>query len=384
MSTASPTPKSAVSVEWLAEPLPKEVRQALDRLARTDDVVRIAVMPDAHLSSGVCIGTVMATRRWIYPEAVGGDIGCGMAAIRFDADAARLEDERPAARLLAGLYDGVPAIRHSRRTVSERLPEQLHDATLSDPALEKLKSRDGRVEFATLGRGNHFVELQSDDAGALWLMVHSGSRAMGQAIREVHLRGARKTPTGLLALDSESEAGQAYLGDLRWACDYAQENRKAIVAAVTEVVSHVLGAEADRSSQIACNHNHVRREIHFGEALWVHRKGAVSAALGEPGIIPGSMGSPSFHTEGRGNAESLASSSHGAGRALSRGEAFKTIRTSDLLREMRGVWFDHRLAEKLRDEAPSAYKDIGKVMRAQADLTRIVRRLRPVLCYKGA
>lgn len=369
---------------WIADPLPRDVEQALERLARAEDVAHIAVMPDVHLASDVCIGTVVATRKVIYPEAVGGDIGCGMAAIRLGCEASALDDERAAARILAGLHGAVPAIRHPRSTAAEKLPEDLLASPLSDAALERLKSRDGRVELATLGRGNHFVEIQADEQDQLWAMIHSGSRAMGQAIRDAHLRHARKSPGGLLGLDAETDAGRAYLRDLEWACAYAERSREGIVLAVAGLARDVLGSTADRSSLITCHHNHVRRETHLGEDFWVHRKGAVPAAAGEPGIIPGSMGSASFHTVGRGCPEALGSSSHGAGRALSRAAAFKAIRTNDFLREMRGVWFDQRLADRLRDEAPSAYKDIGRVMRAQGELTRIVRRLRPILCYKGA
>jgi tRNA-splicing ligase RtcB len=368
---------------WLAEPLPRDVKLAIERLARTDDVRRIVVLPDVHLAEDVCIGTVMATRRLIYPDAVGGDIGCGMAAIRFECGADVLADERDAARLLAGLYRQVPAIRHSSSTAVKALPEPLAADALTDPRLEKLKPRDGRVEFATLGRGNHFLEFQTDDAGSLWLMVHSGSRAMGQAIREIHLEGARESSTGLRFIDAEEESGQAYLADLAWACRYAEESRRALAAAAAELVSKLFSAPADPASFISCHHNHVRRETHSGETLWIHRKGAIPAAAGEAGIIPGSMGTSSYHVEGRGSEEALASSSHGAGRAMSRSRARRRICIADLHREMRGVWFDHRLGEALRDEAPSAYKDITAVMRAQGDLTRIVRRLRPVLCYKG-
>jgi tRNA-splicing ligase RtcB len=182
---------------WLAEPLSRDVERALDRLAQADDVARIAVLPDVHLASGVCIGTVVATRRLIYPDAVGGDIGCGMAALRFETDADALADERIAARLLRGLAAAVPIVRHPRATALESLPAELGDAPLSDAALDKLKSRDGRVELATLGRGNHFVEMQADEAGSLWLMLHSGSRAMGQAIRAAHMVPISVVPPGV-------------------------------------------------------------------------------------------------------------------------------------------------------------------------------------------
>jgi tRNA-splicing ligase RtcB len=369
--------------QWLAEPLPRDVALALERLARTEDVRHVAVMPDVHLSRDVCTGTVLATGQRLYPQAVGSDLGCGMAALRFECPAHLLAEERAAARLLAGLYRTVPALRHPRATMREHLAGGLVADALSQPTLEKLKHRDGRVQFATLGRGNHFLEFQGDQDGALWLMVHSGSRAIGQAIATHHLRQAEPANTGLLYLEADSESGRAYLQDLRWACTYAEESRAAMMEAVAVLMEELFGAAADRDSVIHCSHNQVRRETHFGEDLWVHRKGAVSARAEEPAIIPGSMGSASFHVTGRGNVESLCSSSHGAGRRLSRTEARQRIQAGDLERQLHGVWFDHRLAHALREEAPAAYKDIQDVMRAQRELTRIVRQLRPVLSYKG-
>jgi tRNA-splicing ligase RtcB len=363
--------------------LPSDVAQAIERLARTDDVCHVAVMPDVHLSKEVCTGIVLATRDRIYPQAVGGDIGCGMAAIRFDGSARLLQEEKAAARLLAGLYRTVPAIRHSRQTMRDHLPEQLEQTALSNSSLRKLIQRDGRVQFATLGRGNHFLEFQADQGDSLWVMVHSGSRAMGQAITEHHLCDARPANSGLLFLEAASPAGMDYLQDVDWACHYAEQSRIAMLDAVGLLLLEYFGVTADPQTLLHCNHNHLRREHHFGQEVWVHRKGAASATAGEPGIIPGSMGSASFHVAGRGDAESLRSSSHGAGRRLSRTEASQKIRVEDIERQMRGVWFDHRLAHRIRDEAPEAYKDIHAVMRAQRDLTRIVRQLRPILSYKG-
>jgi tRNA-splicing ligase RtcB len=236
--------------------------------------------------------------------------------------------------------------------------------------------------MGTLGRGNHFVELQADEAGQLWLMLHSGSRAMGQAIRDHHL--ARGSPAGgLRFLDANSPDGQAYLADVEWALDYAEANRLAMLAAVRELIEQVLGVRAEMASYVSCDHNHVRRETHAGETFWVHRKGAMSAREGERGVIPGSMGSLSFHVEGRGCTAALSSSAHGAGRRLSRTDARRTLSARDVTRELRGVWFDHRIAAGLREEAPSAYKDVEAVMRAQHDLVRVVRRLRPILSFKG-
>jgi tRNA-splicing ligase RtcB len=371
------------SQSWLAGPLPRDVLLALERLAKSDDVCHVAAMPDVHLSDEVCTGTVVATRRLLYPNAVGSDIGCGMAAIRFQGDSGAIATESAAARLLAGLYRTVPAIRHGRATALATLPACLSEAPLSDCRVEKMKSRDGRVEFATLGRGNHFIEFQADEENQLWMMLHSGSRAMGKAIKEHHLANAKTSASGLLYIEADSDAGQAYLKDLAWACHYAEESRKAMVETVTRLMIELFAIESDGESYLSCNHNHAIKESHFGEEFWVHRKGAISAREGEMGIIPGSMGTASFHTCGRGNPASLCSSSHGAGRCMSRAEAFRLIPGKEFYRQMHGIWFDHRLAHKLRDEAPSAYKDIQGVMHAQRELTRTVRKLRPILSYKG-
>jgi tRNA-splicing ligase RtcB len=196
---------------------------------------------------------------------------------------------------------------------------------------------------------------------------------------------ARGEPAGhLRALDADTEAGRAYLADMTWALAYADANRRALVDAALEAVAHALGAAPDPDSGITCHHNHVRRERHGGRDLWVHRKGAMPAADGEPGVVPGSMGTPSYHVVGRGHPDALASSAHGAGRALSRTDARRSISRAELVRQLGGVAFDHRRVDALRDEAPGAYKDIDRVMRAQRGLVRIVRRLRPLLSYKAA
>lgn len=368
---------------WLAGPLEDSVARALGRLTRSGTVERIAVMPDVHLCEEICIGTVVATSTTLLPHAVGGDIGCGMAALRFDCEAERLRDETTAARVLGALGVLVPARKHSGRSAPEELPPALLEAPLSHPRLEKLKRRDARVQLGTLGRGNHFLEFQEDDEGSLWVMVHSGSRAAGQAITAHHLERTTADAVGLRTLDASSAEGVAYLSDAEWACALAEASRLAMLDAVSALLRELLGVQPDAESRITCHHNHVRRERHFGTDLWVHRKGALCARKGEPGIIPGSMGAESFHVEGRGCAEALHSSSHGAGREMSRSAARRAITTKALEKQMQGVWFDHRLENSLREEAPAAYKDIHKVLRAQRELTKTVRRLRPLLSYKG-
>lgn len=360
-----------------------ELRTAIERLGRTEDVVRIALMPDAHVAEDVCVGTVTATTQRILPGAVGGDIGCGMVAVQLRAHADLLADRDRAALVLAGLYERIPHAMHAAKTAPD-LPEVLRDKPLANGALDALKRREGRLEFATLGRGNHFLEVQGDEENRLWLLVHSGSRCMGPAIRHHYESRAERDPSGLAWLHAESDLGRAYLDDALWAAHYARESRAAMVNAALRVFGDCFGVEADPATHIEIDHNHVRRESHDGLSLWVHRKGAMGLAEGEAGVVPGSMGSESFHVEGRGCTEALCSSAHGAGREMSRSEARKRIAKRQLLREAQGVWFDHRLADRLCEEAPSAYKDIGAVMRAQHKLVRIVRRLRPVLVYKAA
>ena len=360
-----------------------ELRAALARLARTADVVHVAVMPDAHVAEEVCVGTVTATTRRILPAAVGGDIGCGMVAVRLRADADLLADRDRAARLLSGFYERIPHVLHPAATAPE-LPDELQEAPIGDGALESMKLREGRMEFVTLGIGNHLLEVQRDDEEAHWLLVHSGSRAMGPAIRHHYEGRAEHDPSGLAFLEADSEAGRAYLDAAEWAARYAKASRSCMIDAAIGLFSDLFGIEADPGSRVEVDHNHVRREAHGGRDLWVHRKGAMGLSAGKPGVVPGSMGSESFHVEGRGHPEALDSSAHGAGRALSRSEARRRIGQRQFLREAEGVWFDHRIADRLREEAPSAYKDISAVMRAQRELVRIVRRLRPVLVYKAA
>ncbi len=360
--------------EWLVERPPPDVQRSIARLARAPDVAAIAVMPDVHLSGDVCVGLAMTTHAVIYPQAVGGDIGCGMTTVSLGVGPEALEEAQPA-RLLAEIRARVPAMRHTSRAAA---PDPIAvvatisaDAELSDPHLRKLCERDGRVEFATLGRGNHFVELQRDDAGEYWLLVHSGSRAMGQAITARYLAAAQRVGGGLFALRADEAPGAAYLAAAHWACAYAEASRRRMLLA------------ADWRTLFSCCHNHVRSETIDGTAALVHRKGANPASLDVPGIIAGSMGTQTTHTLGRGCEDALYSSSHGAGRLLSRGAAKSAVSPRELHDQMRGVWFDARLTAELCEEAPSAYRDLKSVLRAQRQLIRVTRRLRPLLVYKG-
>jgi len=367
---------------WLVEPMKQDVAQAIQRLRRAPDVQQIAVMPDVHLAADVCIGVVVATSHLIYPQAVGGDIGCGMLAVALDVAASTLSNPQIAVQVLADIGHAVPARRRNRTSAISQ-PTELTSAALSHPSLESLRRNEGAIEFATLGSGNHFIELQSDEDDRLWLMIHSGSRALGQAICDLHLSRGQSVENRLRSLDSQSEQGEAYLNDAAWARRFADFSRQAMAAEVGRVLSKHLGAQICWGTLITTDHNHVAREQHAGRDLWIHRKGAMPAQLGVTGVLPGSMGSLNFHVEGRSYAPALCSSAHGAGRALSRTEARAKVSAQNLCRQMAGICYNAGLAGKLRDEAPSAYKDIRAVLKAQKELVKVKRTLRPVLNYKG-
>jgi tRNA-splicing ligase RtcB (3'-phosphate/5'-hydroxy nucleic acid ligase) len=254
---------------------------------------------------------------------------------------------------------------------------------LSHRSLDAIARDEGSVQLGTLGGGNHFVEFQADEEGRLWLMIHSGSRAMGQAIRGHHLARATRVGSNLHAVDATEAAGQAYANDVDWARAYAAANRQAIAERVAGVAGRILSAPMDWAKTIAVDHNHVARERIGDAELWVHRKGAMPAPPNSPGVVPGSMGTPSYHVIGLGRAEALHSSAHGAGRSMSRESARRSVTERAFHREMTGVWYDYRQAAHLREESPSAYKDVRAVMRAQRDLVKITRTLRPILNYKG-
>lgn len=367
---------------WLAGPMDHDVSEALERLRRAADVQEIAVMPDVHLSADMCIGVAVATLSLLYPQAVGGDIGCGMLAVGLDVESAALDNPRIAGQVLNNLRRAVPARRRNRAAAIPQPPELTTEA-LSHPSLESVRRNEGMIEFATLGSGNHFIELQEDEDDRLWLMVHSGSRALGQAIRDHHLARAQPVDNRFRAFDAKSSEGAEYLHDAACARRFADASRRAIAEEVGRVLGTVMGARLCWDTVITTDHNHVSFEHHGGRDLWVHRKGAMSAKPGESGVLPGSMGSPSFHVEGRGHEAALCSSAHGAGRALSRTAARSKVTERELRRQMAGIWYDFRIGEKLRDEAPSAYKDIRAVLRAQKELVKVTRTLRPVLNYKG-
>lgn len=368
---------------WASERLPDDVQRSLDQLACAEDVRHIAVMPDVHLARDVCVGTAFATSRLVYPDAIGGDIGCGMSAIALDAYRQDVAPHRAAT--LHRVFRRVVPIHRQRADAAERLATFLSKpGDLSLPSLQSFAETEGVHQLGTLGTGNHFFELQYDaDDRRLWLMVHSGSRGLGQAIRAAHGTCRESGRTRLLSLEVETAAGRAYLQDMRWARRFAAQNRWAMLQAAGTAVEELFGWRILDETLFDCDHNHISEEAHLGGKMFVHRKGAMAACRGEPGIVPGSMATPSFHVIGRGVPEALCSSAHGAGRAMGRSEARSRISRARLLRELADVHVDRRTVGGLREEAPSAYKDIHAVMRAQRKLVRVRRTLLPILTHKG-
>ena len=363
----------------------------------------VAVMPDVHFGKGATIGSVIPTVGAVIPAAVGVDLGCGMMAVRTSLRADQLPDS------LAGLRTGIERLVPHGRSANGRggrdkgawgvLPEDVAQAWSGlserfDTLREKhpfLNKTNNAHHLGTLGGGNHFVEVCLDENEAVWVMLHSGSRGVGNRIGTHFIEQAQKDmqrwfinlPDRDLAYFPEgSEHFGDYVRAVAWAQDFARINREVMMsrtlAALMEAVPTPFEA---REEAVNCHHNYIRKEHHYDKDVWVTRKGAVSAQAGEMGIIPGSMGAKSFIVRGLGNPESFCSCSHGAGRVMSRTEAKRRISLEEHLKATEGV--ECRRDKDVIDETPAAYKPIEDVMAAQADLVEIVHTLRQVVCVKG-
>jgi tRNA-splicing ligase RtcB len=363
----------------------------------------VVVMPDVHLGRGATVGTVIPTRAAIVPAAVGVDIGCGMLAVRTDLVAGDLPQNLGKVR--AQIERDVPVgFNFHRDTLA---PKGSRAAHALDQRMKRLESRYPKLrileamgkfdeprmwrQLGSLGGGNHFVEICLDLEGAVWIMLHSGSRNVGNTIGQVAISMAkeiaeridRRLPHRDLAwLDEGTPEFDAYVEGLTWAQDYAALNRDLMLDLVHRALEKSLGRGIGFLGEVTnCHHNYARVEEHFGERVWVTRKGAVSARAGELGIVPGSMGAKSFIVRGKGEASSYCSCSHGAGRRMSRTAAKRAFTRKDLVAQTEGV--ECRKDEGVIDEIPSAYKDIDAVMEAQSDLVEIVATLKQILCVKG-
>lgn len=382
-------------------PIEELARQQLANVARLPITFKhVAAMPDVHAGKGATIGSVIATKGAIIPAAVGVDIGCGMMACHTTLKAGDLPKDLSTLRLAIeksvphgrepgkndpGAWGNVPL--HVKAAWEELEPEfkQLCERY---PSLEKTNNKH---HLGTLGTGNHFIEVCIDERKEVWFMLHSGSRGVGNAIGTLFINLAKEqaTQNGMELADKDLAyliEGESYFDDylrgVNWAQRYAQLNRELMMEQVIQATQELIEQEfAVGDMTINCHHNYVQKELHFGEEVYVTRKGAVSAKKGELGIIPGSMGERSFIVRGLGHEESFHSCSHGAGRVMSRTAAKKKFTQADHEAATQGVECRKDLA--IIDETPKAYKNIDDVMRAQSDLVDIIHTLKQVVCVKG-
>ena len=384
-------------------PVEDEARKQLANAARLPVVFKhIAAMPDVHLGIGATIGSVIPTIRAIIPAAVGVDIGCGMMAAKTTLRTEDLPDNL--ATLRSAIEKAVPhgsaPKSRGRDPGAWDTPPELVDQKWATLVTEfealcelhpRLEKTNNRKHLGTLGTGNHFIEVCLDEVGFVWLMLHSGSRGVGNAIGNHFIELAKKDaelhqrnlPDKDLAYFEE---GAQYFGDyvraVSWAQKFAMSNREVMMANLIATVRKVITKPFEAHVEaVNCHHNYVQKEHHFGEDVFVTRKGAVSARRGEMGIIPGSMGARSFIVRGLGNPESFESCSHGAGRVMSRTKAKKMFTIADQIKATEGV--ECRKDADVIDEIPMAYKDIDAVMAAQNDLVEVVHTLKQVVCVKG-
>ncbi|WP_257162249.1 RtcB family protein [Corynebacterium cystitidis] len=369
----------------------KVLDQARDVASMPFIYPHVALMPDAHFGLGSAVGTVFGTQGAVIPAAVGVDIGCGMIGVRTQFGADDL-----AARDLTRLRDRLERViplspgNYNKRVARESADQRVRELQelADDTGVDLSHSPKWKVQLGSLGGGNHFIELCLDEEDRVWMFLHSGSRGVGNKIAQKHIKVARSECAGLdlpnkdVAFLTEGTAtfGQ-YLRELQWAQRFAWLNREEMMDRFSDELSALMGTAVVESQRINCHHNYTVQEEHYGETVWLTRKGAILAADGVPALIPGSMGTASYVVEGKGNAEALRSAPHGAGRRFSRTEAKKRFTAADLDQRMEGIVY--RPGKEWIDEIPDAYKDIDQVMDDARELVTVKHKLRQVLNVKG-
>jgi tRNA-splicing ligase RtcB (3'-phosphate/5'-hydroxy nucleic acid ligase) len=379
-------------LSWAGHDLaPAETKMAKNVASLPFVFKHVALMPDVHLGKGALVGSVIATKEAIIPAAVGVDLGCGMMAIQTPFMGEKLDGKLKKIRL--DLEAQIPVGFEENKQISKDASNwqgwqdfgQLHRGVggLENKALRQLGS---------LGGGNHFIEICVDTENRVWLMLHSGSRNVGNKLAQCHIDTAKDlAKLADLSLPDRDLAYfvagtvefAAYWRDLQWAQDYAKMNREVMMSRVIQTIDkHLNGGKKSKPLLVVnCHHNYAEKEIHFDEEVYVTRKGAVRAQTSDYGIIPGSMGTKSYIVKGKGNADSFCSCSHGAGRIMSRSMAKNTYTLDDLIAQTSGV--ECRKDPELLDEIPAAYKPIDRVMANQADLVEVIATLKQVICIKG-
>lgn len=383
---------------WTTDIEPEALAQ-LKNLSRLPFIAKqgVACMPDVHAGIGSTVGTVIATDRALIPAAVGVDIGCGMVATRLSLKASQLPDSL--AKIRSAIEAAVPMgtggehkdYSHvkSGQFDFRSIPDSVATVFGGDAVKAMYKSKK---QLGTLGSGNHFIEICIDENEDVWVMLHSGSRGIGNMIGKYYIDKGKELmeqfhitlPDGDLAyLPQGTDLFEDYVAAVDWAQQYAMENRKAMLAAVLDVLrTEITTPFGITEEAINCHHNYVEKENHFGQNLWITRKGAIRAREGDLGIIPGSMGQRSYIVRGKGNKEAYCSCSHGAGRKMSRTQARRQFTLADLKAQTEGV--ECRKDDAVLDEIPGSYKDIDVVMENQKSLVSVVHVLKQVMCCKGA
>ena len=387
-----------IPIKIYTQDIEAEAIEQLRKIAQLDFIYpHVAVMPDVHLGIGATVGSVIPTRQAIIPAAVGVDIGCGMNAVRLSLSAAQLPDDLK--RLRSEIERKVPVgfalhkqVKAKSSTLSP-LEKRLKVITDKHPGLLRMLrnfDQTWQKQLGTLGGGNHFIELCRDEQDQVWVMLHSGSRGLGNCIGTYFIERAKKEAQHRFGHVPDKDlsyfaAGSAsfddYIEAVQWAQDYAFENRREMMRLILEAIRpHLPGFQLSKEA-VNCHHNYVQQEQHFGEQVWVTRKGAIRAGQDELGIIPGSMGAKSYIVKGKGNPDSFCSCSHGAGRRMSRSKAKRLFDSNDIAQQTAGI--ECRKDTGVVDEIPAAYKDIDTVMANQADLVDVVHTLKQIICIKG-
>jgi len=391
-----------VPVHLYTDDIDEATRQQLVNLARSPMPVGfVAAMPDVHLGKGATIGSVFASKDYVCPNAVGVDIGCGMCAAPMEGPLLRKDlTEKKLRSIQRALRDAIPTGKNSHNSSSGGMHKKMKELLAEHDPTKWLRNRlDERHtrQLGTLGGGNHFVELVYDEEDRVWMLLHSGSRNIGN-VTAVHYDEVAIKACGskdLAFLPIHSADGQAYLKDMTFCQAYAFENRHFMLDSFANIMKKETGKNTLWNKMVNIHHNYCECEQcryldattneWKEEQLWVTRKGATSARAGQLGIIPGSMGTGSYIVRGRGEGDSWSSCSHGAGRAMSRNQAFRDINSEAFVKHMasRGIIWDEAYFERVKDEAPMAYKDLNQVMRNQASLVDIVHHLQPLVNMKG-
>jgi len=345
---------------------------------KQDWAVKGALMPDAHAGYSLPIGAVVATEGVVVPSWVGFDIGCGVLAAptSFSAEAVRGQ----AKKIFDGIYKRVPTgFSHNAKTS----PWVAGEALPRSAALQGILNHKGMKDLHSLGGGNHFIEIAADETDRVWIVIHSGSRNLGHTVATHYMKlasGDGKAREGHYALREDSEAGKAYIQDLAFCLDFALENRMGMVSRIEDAIkSEIRVGKVQWEGVINRNHNHAEKK----DGLWIHRKGATHAEDGMMGVIPGSMRDGSFVVRGKGNPDSLCSSSHGAGRVMGRAEAKRTLDMAVFKKEMEDRGIQAKVDASTLDESAGAYKDVFSVMAMQQDLVDVVHHLKPLINIKG-